>query len=64
VSKLKYKRWNFLKINEIKEINVNNDHNNMKLKSLNVFDKDVNPNLDIDPYWALGFGDFLVQIIN
>ena len=63
--KPKCKILNFLNINEIniKETNVNNDNNNMGLKSLNILGKDANPNLDIDPYWALGFGDFLAQII-
>jgi len=60
VSKPKCKSWNFLDINEIniKKINVDNAPNNMGLKSLNVLSKDANPNLDIDPYWTLGFGDF------
>ena len=36
----------------------------MGLKSVNILGKDVNLNLDMDPYWALGFGDLLAQIIS
>ena len=66
VSKPECKSQNFLNINEIniKEINVNNDPNNMGIKSFNILGKDVNPNLDMDPYWALGLGDLLPQIIS
>ena len=52
VSKPKCKSWYFLNINKIniKKININNDPNNMGLKSLNVLSKDANPNLDMYPY--------------
>ena len=31
----------------------------MRIKSFNFLGKYVNPNLDIDPYWALEFSDLL-----
>ena len=66
VSKPKCKSWYFLNINEIniKKININNDPNIMRINSFNVLGKDTNPNLDLNPYQALWFGDLLSQIIS